>query len=40
MDKTGFTMKSEVVGQQFVVSDEVVQIVDQKMCERRRLTIS
>jgi oligoribonuclease (3'-5' exoribonuclease) len=35
-----FTMKSEVVGRSSVVSDDLVQSVDQKICERRRFTIS
>jgi hypothetical protein len=35
-----FTMKSEVVGRPSVVSDDLVQSVDQKICERRRFTIS
>jgi hypothetical protein len=35
-----FKMKNEVVGQPSVVSDDLVQSVDQKICERRRFTIS
>jgi hypothetical protein len=35
-----FTMKSEVVGWSSVVSDDLVQCVIQKICERRQLTIS
>jgi hypothetical protein len=35
-----FTMKSEVVGRPSVVSDDLVESVDQKICERRRFTIS
>jgi hypothetical protein len=39
MDEQMFTMKSEMVGRPSVVSDDVVQSVDQKSCERRRFTI-
>jgi hypothetical protein len=35
-----FTMKSEVIGWPSVVSDVLVQSVDQKIRERRRFTIS
>jgi hypothetical protein len=35
-----FTVKSEVVGQPSVVSDDLVQSVDQKICERQHFTIS
>jgi hypothetical protein len=35
-----FTMKSEVVGLPSVVSDDLVQSVDQKISERWRFTIS
>jgi hypothetical protein len=35
-----FTMKSELVGWPSVVCDDLVQSVDQKICERRPLTIS
>jgi hypothetical protein len=35
-----FTMKSEVVGRSSVVSDDLVQSVDQEICERRRFIIS
>jgi hypothetical protein len=35
-----FTMKREVVGRSSVVSGELVQSVDQKICEGRRFTIS
>jgi hypothetical protein len=35
-----FTMKSEVVGLPSVVSDDLVQSLDQKICERRHFTIS
>jgi hypothetical protein len=41
MGEQMFTMKSDVVGQPSVVSDELVQSGDQKNCERRwRFTIS
>jgi hypothetical protein len=33
-------MKSEVVSQPSVVSDDLVQNVDQKICERQSFTIS
>jgi hypothetical protein len=33
-------MKSEVVGQPSVVSDDLVQSVEQKICERQHFTIS
>jgi hypothetical protein len=33
-------MKGKVVGQPFVVHDDLVQSVDQKICERWRFTIS
>jgi hypothetical protein len=35
-----FTMKSEMVGLPSVVSDDLVQSVEQNMCERLRFTIS
>jgi hypothetical protein len=35
-----FTTKSEVVGRPSVVSDDLLQIVDQKICEIRRFTKS
>jgi hypothetical protein len=35
-----FSTKCEVVGRPSVVSDDLVQSVDQKICERRRFTIS
>jgi hypothetical protein len=35
-----FTMKSEMVGWSSAVSDDLVQSADQKVCERRRFTIS
>jgi hypothetical protein len=35
-----FTMKSEAVGRPSVVSDDLVQSVDQKICDRQRFTIS
>jgi hypothetical protein len=35
-----FTMKIEVVGRPSVMSDDLVRSVDQKICERRRFTIS
>jgi hypothetical protein len=35
-----FTMKGEVVNWPSVVSDDLVRSVDQKICERRRFTIS
>jgi hypothetical protein len=35
-----FTMKSEVVGRPSVVSDDLVQSVDQKICVRLRFTTS
>jgi hypothetical protein len=40
MGKQMFTMKSEVVGRPSVVSDDLVQSVDKKTCDRRRFTIS
>jgi hypothetical protein len=40
MGKQMCTMKSEVVGRPSVVSDDLVQSIDEKICERRRLTIS
>jgi hypothetical protein len=39
-DERIFTMKSEVVGQPSVVSDDLIGSVDQKICERRRFTVS
>jgi hypothetical protein len=35
-----FTMKNEVVGRPSVVSDDFDHSVAQKVCERRRFTIS
>jgi hypothetical protein len=35
-----FTMKSEAIGPPSVVSDDLVQSVDQKIWERRPFTIS
>jgi hypothetical protein len=35
-----FTMKSEVVGWPSVVSDDLVQSVDERICEKRRCIIS
>jgi hypothetical protein len=35
-----FMMKSEVVGRPSVVSDDLVQSVDENICESRRFTIS
>jgi hypothetical protein len=35
-----FTMKSEVVGRPSVVTDDLVHCHDQRICERRRFTIS
>jgi hypothetical protein len=35
-----FMMKSEVVGQPSVVSDDLVQSADQKICERWGFTVS
>jgi hypothetical protein len=40
MGKQMFTMKSEEVGRKSVVSDDLVQTVEQKICERRHFTIS
>jgi hypothetical protein len=40
MGEQMFTMKSEVVGWSSVVSGDLVQSVDQKLCERRCFTIS
>jgi hypothetical protein len=40
MDEQMFTMKREVVDRPSVVSDDLVQSVDQKICARRRFTIS
>jgi hypothetical protein len=40
MSEQMFIMNSEVVGQPFVVSDDRVQSVDQKICEIQRFTIS
>jgi hypothetical protein len=34
-----FTVKSEVVGRPSLMSDDLVQSVDQKLCERQRFTI-
>jgi hypothetical protein len=35
-----FTMKCEVFGRPSAVSDDLIQNVDQEICERRRFTIS
>jgi hypothetical protein len=40
MGEQMFTMKSEVVSLPSAVSDHPVQSVEQKICERRRFTIS
>jgi hypothetical protein len=40
MDEQMFTMKSEVFGRPSVVCDDLVHSVEQKICERRRFTIS
>jgi hypothetical protein len=40
MGEQMFIMKSEVVGWPSVVSDDLVESVDQKIHERRRFTIS
>jgi hypothetical protein len=40
MDEQMFTKNGEVIGRPSVVSDDLVQIVDQKICARRRFTIS
>jgi hypothetical protein len=40
MGEQMFTLKSEMVGRLSVVSDDFVRSVDQKICERRRFTIS
>jgi hypothetical protein len=40
MGEQMFTMKSEVVNRPSVLSDAVVQSVDQNICESRRFTIS
>jgi oligoribonuclease (3'-5' exoribonuclease) len=40
MDEEMFTMKCEVIGRPSIVSDDFVQGVDQKICGRRRFTIS
>jgi hypothetical protein len=40
MGKQIFPTKSEVVGRPSVVSDDLFQSVGQKICERRRFTIS
>jgi hypothetical protein len=40
MGEQMFSMKSEVVGWPSVVSDDLVQSVDQNVCERQRFTIS
>jgi hypothetical protein len=39
MGEQMFTMKSEVVGRPSVVSDDLIQNVDQKICERQRFAI-
>jgi hypothetical protein len=38
MDEQMFTLKNEVVGRPYVVSDDLVQSADQKICEERRFT--
>jgi hypothetical protein len=40
MDEQMLTMKSEVVGRPSVVSADLDQSVDQKICERRHFRIS
>jgi hypothetical protein len=40
MGKQMLTMKNEMVGPPFLESDDLVQSVDQNMCERWRSTIS
>jgi hypothetical protein len=40
MGKLMFTMKSEVVSQPSIVSDDIVQSVDQKILERQLFIIS
>jgi hypothetical protein len=40
MGEQMFTMKSEVVSRPSVVSHDLAQSVDQKICERWRFTIS
>jgi hypothetical protein len=40
MDERKFTMKSEIVGLPSVVSEDLVQSVGRKICERRRFTTS
>jgi hypothetical protein len=40
MDKRMFTMKSEVVGHMSHLLDDLVQSVDQKICQRRHFTFS
>jgi hypothetical protein len=39
MGEQMFKMKSEVVGGPYVVSEDLVQSVDHKICERWRFTI-
>jgi hypothetical protein len=39
MGKQMFAMKSEVVGRPSVLSDDLVQIVDQKICEWQCFTV-
>jgi hypothetical protein len=39
MGEQMFAMKSEVVGRSSVVSDDIVQSVHQKICEKLRFTI-
>jgi hypothetical protein len=40
MGKQIFMTKGEVVGRLSVVSDDLIQSVDQQICERRHFTIS
>jgi hypothetical protein len=40
MGKQMFMMKSKVVGRSSIVSDDLVQSVNQNICERQRFTIS
>jgi hypothetical protein len=40
MGKQMFMMRSKVISRPSVVSDDLVQSIDQKICERQRFTIS
>jgi hypothetical protein len=40
MGEQMYTMKSELVGQTSVVSDDLIQSFKQKICERQHFTIS